>query len=49
MPALLQGYTFYEAAVLAKGAAPTEAAAFIKLMASPGARDAWASAGMEPL
>ena len=33
-PASLQGYTFYEAAVLAKAAAPAEAMEFIRLLAS---------------
>jgi molybdate transport system substrate-binding protein len=49
VPAPLQGYTFYEAAVMAKGAAPDEAAAFIKLMASGGVGDKWRAAALEPV
>ena len=49
VPAPLQGYTFYEAAVLAKGAAPVEAAAFIKLMANAGSGDKWRAAALEPV
>jgi molybdate transport system substrate-binding protein len=49
VPAPLQGYTFYEAAVLAKGAAPEEAAALIKLMASAGSGAKWRAAALEPV
>ena len=47
VPAPLQDYTSYETAVLANGAAPTEAQAFIKLMISPPARKAWEAASLE--
>jgi molybdate transport system substrate-binding protein len=47
VPAPLQQYTSYETAVLAKGAAPEEAQAFIKLMTSPPARKAWEAASLE--
>jgi molybdate transport system substrate-binding protein len=48
-PAPLQGYTFYEAAVPAKAAAPAEAMAFIRLLASTNAGDKWRAAGLEPV
>jgi molybdate transport system substrate-binding protein len=47
VPAPLQDYTSYETAVLANGAAPAEAQAFIKLMISPPARAAWEAASLE--
>jgi molybdate transport system substrate-binding protein len=49
LPAELQNYIVFAAGIAADTAAHKSAAAFIKLMASPAARDAWASAGMEPL
>ena len=49
VPAPLQGYTFYEAAVMAKGAVPAEAAAFIKRMASTDAGEKWRAAALEPV
>lgn len=49
VPAPLQSYTFYEMAVLAKSAAPTEAASLIKLMASTGSGDKWQAAALEPV
>jgi len=48
VPAPLQDYTSYETAVLANGAAPAEAQAFIKLMISPSARRTWEAASLEP-
>jgi len=48
VPAPLQDYTSYETAVLANGAAPAEAQAFIKLMISPPARPTWQAASLEP-
>jgi molybdate transport system substrate-binding protein len=47
VPAPLQDYTSYETAVLANGAEPAEAQAFIKLMISPPARAAWEAASLE--
>jgi molybdate transport system substrate-binding protein len=47
VPAPLQEYTSYETAVLAKGAAPEEAQAFIKLMTSAAARKTWEAASLE--
>ena len=46
-PASLQGYTFYEAAVLAKAAAPAEE--FIRLLASSRSGDTWRAAALEPV
>jgi molybdate transport system substrate-binding protein len=47
VPAPLQEYTSYETAALAKGAAPDEAQAFIKLMTSALARKTWEAASLE--
>lgn len=47
VPAPLQDYTSYETAVLATGAAPSEAQAFIKSMISPSARKTWEAASLE--
>jgi ABC-type molybdate transport system substrate-binding protein len=47
VPAPLQEYTSYETAVLARGAAPEEAQAFIKLMTSASARKTWEAASLE--
>jgi molybdate transport system substrate-binding protein len=47
VPAPLQDYTSYETAVLAKGAAPDEAQAFIKLMTSAPARKVWEASSLE--
>jgi molybdate transport system substrate-binding protein len=47
VPAPLQDYTSYETAVLAKGAAPDAAQAFIKLMTSPPARKVWEASSLE--
>jgi molybdate transport system substrate-binding protein len=44
VPAPLQDYTFYEAALLAKGAAPDAAQNFIGRMIDPEARKTWESA-----
>ena len=49
VPVPLQSYTFYEMAVLAKSAAPTEAASLIKLMASTSSGDKWRAAALEPV
>jgi molybdate transport system substrate-binding protein len=47
VPAPLQDYTSYETAVLAKGAAPDEAQAFVKLMTSAPARKTWEASSLE--
>jgi molybdate transport system substrate-binding protein len=47
VPAPLQEYTSYETAVLAKGAAPDQAQAFIKLMTSAPARKIWEASSLE--
>jgi len=47
VPAPLQDYTSYETAVLAKGAAPEVARAFIKLMVSAPARKIWQASSLE--
>jgi len=48
VPAPLQKYTNYEAAVTAKAAAPDAALAFVKMLASAGAAAQWKAAGLEP-
>ena len=48
-PASLQGYTFYEAAVLAEAAAPAEAMEFIRLLASARSGNKWRAAALEPV
>jgi molybdate transport system substrate-binding protein len=48
VPAPLQKYTTYQAAVTTKAAAPDAAAAFVKMLASAGAAERWKSAGLEP-
>jgi ABC-type molybdate transport system substrate-binding protein len=47
VPVPLQDYTSYETAVLAKGAAPDAAQAFIKLMTSAPARKIWEASSLE--
>jgi molybdate transport system substrate-binding protein len=47
VPAPLQDYTSYETAVLAKGAAPEAAQAFIKQMTSAPARRIWEASSLE--
>jgi molybdate transport system substrate-binding protein len=47
VPAPLQDYTSYETAVLAKGAAPEAAQAFIKLMTGAPARKIWEASSLE--
>jgi molybdate transport system substrate-binding protein len=49
VPAPWQGYTFYEASVLAKSAAAAEAMAFIALMANPASSNKWRAAALEPV
>jgi molybdate transport system substrate-binding protein len=48
VPAPLQEYTSYETAVLAQGAAPESAQAFIKLMTGAPARKTWEASSLEP-
>jgi molybdate transport system substrate-binding protein len=47
VPRPLQDYTFYEAAVLAKGAVPDAAQQFIRHMTASAARPAWESAKLD--
>jgi molybdate transport system substrate-binding protein len=49
VPAPLQLYTSYDGAVLAKAASPEPARAFVKFLASDGARNAWTATRFEPL
>jgi molybdate transport system substrate-binding protein len=49
VPAALQQYTNYDAAVAAKAAEPDAAAAFVKTLSSASAQQRWTSAGMEPV
>jgi molybdate transport system substrate-binding protein len=48
LPGPLQGYTAYEAAVLAKGSKDEAAAGFVKFLASAGAAATWEKAKLEP-
>lgn len=48
VPAPLQRYTNYDAAVSAKAPEPEAAASLVKLMASDAAQARWKSAGLEP-
>jgi molybdate transport system substrate-binding protein len=48
LPAPLQGYTVYEAAVLSKGSTGAAAAAFVKYLASAAAAAHWSAAKLEP-
>jgi len=49
LPAELQTYIVFAAAIPSGNATPEPAAAFIKRLADPIARQAWQSAGMEPV
>ena len=49
VPAPLQQYTNYDAAVTAKATAPDDAATLVKMIASIPAQEHWKSAGMEPV
>ena len=49
VPAPLQQYTNYDAAVTAKTTAPDDAATLVKMIASVPAQKHWKSAGMEPV
>ena len=48
LPGPLQGYTFYEAAVLSKGSRDKACAAFVKYIASASAAAHWVAAKLEP-
>ena len=48
VPAPLQKYTIYQAAVTAKAAAPQAAAALVKMLGSASSAERWKSAGLEP-
>jgi molybdate transport system substrate-binding protein len=49
LPAELQNYIVFSAAIPARNSAPEPATAFIQALAAPAARDAWRNAGMEPV
>jgi molybdate transport system substrate-binding protein len=49
LPAELQSYIVFTAAIPTSNATPEPAAAFIKMLADPTARQAWQGAGLEPL
>jgi molybdate transport system substrate-binding protein len=49
LPAELQNYIVFSAAIPVRNTAPEPAAAFIQALAAPEARDAWRNAGMEPV
>jgi len=49
LPAELQNYIVFSAAIPVRNTAPEPAAAFIQALAAPAARDAWRNAGMEPV
>ena len=48
LPAPLQGYTVYEAAVLSKGSTTEAVTAFVKYLASAPAAAHWSGAKLEP-
>jgi molybdate transport system substrate-binding protein len=48
LPAELQSYIVFDAAIPARNAAPEPAIAFIKMLADPAERPAWQKAGLEP-
>ena len=48
LPGPLQGYTFYEAAVLSKGSRDKACAGFVKYLASAPAAAHWEAAKFEP-
>jgi molybdate transport system substrate-binding protein len=49
LPAELQNYIVFAAAIPASNAAPEPATAFVRALAAPAARPAWQRAGLEPL
>jgi molybdate transport system substrate-binding protein len=49
LPADLQNYIMFTAAVPVKSTAPEPASAYIKRLADPAARPAWQNAGLEPV
>jgi molybdate transport system substrate-binding protein len=49
LPAALQSYIVFTAAIPATNATPQPAAAFIKMLADPAARPLWQNAGLEPM
>jgi molybdate transport system substrate-binding protein len=49
LPAELQTYIVFDAAIPADAAAPAPAASFITMLAAPAERPAWQKAGLEPL
>jgi molybdate transport system substrate-binding protein len=49
LPAEVQNYIVFTAAIPASNMAPEPAASFIKVLANPAARPAWQGAGLDPL
>jgi molybdate transport system substrate-binding protein len=49
LPAELQNYIVFSAAIPVRNTTPEPALAFIQALAAPAARDAWRNAGMEPV
>jgi molybdate transport system substrate-binding protein len=49
LPANLQSYIVFDAAIPTSDPAPEPAAAFIQALAAPAANDAWKKSGMEPV
>jgi molybdate transport system substrate-binding protein len=49
LPAELQSYIVFDAAIATAAAAPQPAQAFIKMLTAPSERQAWQKAGLEPL
>jgi molybdate transport system substrate-binding protein len=49
LPADLQSYIVFDAAIATVAAAPEPAAAFVKMLAAPAGRPIWQKAGLEPL
>ena len=48
LPASMQGYVVYGAAVATDSGAPDAASQFVKFVSDPGVRDQWKAAGFEP-
>ncbi len=48
LPASMQGYVVYDAAVAADSGVPDAASQFVKFLSDPGVRDHWKAAGFEP-
>jgi molybdate transport system substrate-binding protein len=49
LPADLQKYILFTAAIVVKSAVPEPASAYIKCLTDPAGRPAWQNAGLEPV